>query len=323
MQSELRHALTSLLTTICPDDAFKSPVVFSSDYTVPYRQLATELHVGGVYVRLYLKQPTFRLTNPIFFTEKLVEFWEASFVTQVPLKVNKPIDEEDSRAVVLGKEDFLTLITSCLVCVIKGEPSVLDHLLSWEFVNTLSDSLKRALDMDRRGTPVISVIRLMHQFANHPDAVESLSSARNDVVLQLTRALNNNGNKIGAPPELPKEAAFIAELLKKMYQIAATSQITSMSSSLSHLVACGVKANLPNYLLDHVIGASKESLEGVRSPSSLKIYAVDILKAMVSAGEEYATLLRTLMDMHPSWADYRDQSHDLFITVYFILFLVS
>jgi hypothetical protein len=91
MQGELRTALTALVSkthskaaTAAGKLIFDKPLDMDLQWVVVYRQLANELYVGGVYIRLYLKQPTFHLTNPIFFAEKLIEFWESSFNVQVP-----------------------------------------------------------------------------------------------------------------------------------------------------------------------------------------------------------------------------------------------
>jgi hypothetical protein len=104
MQNELRAALTALLGST--SDSFNKPIEVSVDHTVSYRQLTNEIYIGGVYIRLFLKQPTFRLSNPVFFLEKLIEFWENSFNTQVPADVKKTSyekDSYDSKALVLGK----------------------------------------------------------------------------------------------------------------------------------------------------------------------------------------------------------------------------
>jgi len=43
---------------------------------------------------------------------------------------------------------------------------------------------------------------------------------------------------------------------------------------------------------------------------------VDLLKAMLAAADpSTAATLRTLLDTHPSWGEFKDQSHDLFLTV--------
>lgn len=165
MQGELRQALQELLagcsgaagttnttTKVAPTETdgqldaepFSAPPIVPPEYAVKYRQISGEIFVGGVYIRLYLKQPTFRLSNAVFSLEKLVEFWDSSFNIQVPPQsANSKIgafsvdNASDSRAVVLGNEDFLSLLTSCIVCVVKGESSVIEHLITWGFVHTL------------------------------------------------------------------------------------------------------------------------------------------------------------------------------------------
>jgi hypothetical protein len=98
MQGELRSALTTLVSKSSSGRSsagsakliFENSLDMDHNYVVVFRQLANELYVGGVYIRLYLKQPTFHLTNPIFFAEKLIEFWESSFNVQVPKNSKVP-----------------------------------------------------------------------------------------------------------------------------------------------------------------------------------------------------------------------------------------
>ncbi len=308
MQTELRDAILDLLGPIDgskADSGFSTPPVITPEYGVKYSQLSSEIYVGGVYIRLYLKQPTFRLSNPVFFLEKLVEFWDSSFSIQVPAKALTNDGflgaASDNRSVVLGNEDFLTLLTSCIVCVVKGESSVVEHLLAWGFVHTLCDLLRRAIATGRRGSPMVCVVRLLHQLIGRPEVVDNLACAKVDVVQQLTLALS------GAEA-LPKDAALIVELLKKIFQ-------TTFSRFLGHFVSMAIAANLPNFLLDGVLGASPKALAEVTNPSALKIHAVDLLKAIIAADDTNAAVLQALLDVHPSWHEFKDQSHDLFITV--------
>lgn len=308
MQGELRKALSALLTREDGKDPFEHGLNMPGGYTVEYRQLKEEIYLGCVYVRLYLKQPTFRLSNPIFFSEKLVEFWESSFNTQVPLKAQVKtlgLVEDDGRALVLGKEDFLTLVTSCMAILLKGEITVIDYLLQWEFPKTLCDSLKRALDMERRGVPVTSIVRLLNQLCSRVDIVDCLSVCRNDIILQLFRSLNVNSNTPGVAPKLPKEATLITEVFKKIYT-------TLGAHSLAHMVQSGIRIGLHNYLLDHVLSASRENLADVTFPTALHVHAVDVLKAMAASDE--TGVIHALLDVHPAWGEYKDQRHDLFIT---------
>jgi hypothetical protein len=144
------------------------------------------------------------------------------------------------------------------------------------------------------------------------DAVDNLATATVDIIRQVGRALGQSDNPSSMLPDakvvLPKEAAIYVELLKRIFQ-------TKYSQQLGHFVQMALQVDLTGFLLTHVIGASPECLQHVRSPAAMRIHAVDLVKAIVAADEFAAAPLQALLDAHPSWADYRDQSHDLFITV--------
>jgi hypothetical protein len=186
--------------------------------------------------------------------------------------------------------------------VVKGEPSVIDHMLSWGFVSLLCDLLKAALRAGRIGSPFVSIIRLLYQLIARVDIVENLGGAKADIVGLLTSYLSQS-------EILPKDSTITVELLKKLFHF-------SSARCIGHFVVMARKADLPNVLLNRVLGADANMLSQVVHPSALKIHAVDLLKALVvAADEEYAAVLQALLDLHPSWRDFRDQSHDLFITV--------
>ena len=330
MQGELRHALQDLLassssgasgkaSSIIDEDSesFSAPPLLPPEYAVKYRQIAGEIFVGGVYIRLYLKQPTFRLSNAVFFLEKLVEFWDSSFNIQVPLQhANSKIGAfsvdhaSDSRAVVLGNEDFLSLLTSCMVCVVKGESSVIEHLITWGFVHTLPGLLQRALRAGRRGTPMVSVVRLLFQLTARSEVVDNLASAKVDPIEQLTLALQEGDT-------VPKDATIVVELLKRVFQ-------TPYCRFMDQFVAMALRVNLPSVLLNKILGATKENLAHVANASALRIHTVDCLKAILAAGDPAALAqLQALLDLHPAWREFKHQSHDLFLTVNFTALIHS
>ena len=334
MQSELRNAVTLLLypsaivtgTSAGPNTdkitpamirkSFDKPIEIPLDYVVHYRQIDSELYLGNVYVRLYLKQPTFRLSNPVFFLEKCVQYWESSFEMQVPLPTTQKIVENDvnSRSIVLGKEDFLTLTTSCIVLVLKAEISVLDHVMSWGLPHRLVDFIARCVNTGKRGTPITCCTRIMAQLANHVEIIDNLACNSTDLVLELTRVLDvgnvmqlSNAVPVGKT-ELPKEASVIVELLKRIF----TSQA---SNFMGYYVASAVKCQLVTFLLEHIISASDAVLASVRSAPALKIHTVDLIKAIIAADPTQTGMLQMMLDAHHNWNEFKEQSHDLFITV--------
>ena len=50
----------------------------------------------------------------------------------------------DQQALILAKEDFLTVLTSCIVCVLKSDPSLVEHIISWGFAHSLVALLRAA-----------------------------------------------------------------------------------------------------------------------------------------------------------------------------------
>ena len=63
-------------------------------------------------------------------------------------------------------------------------------------------------------------------------------------------------------------------------------------------------------IITGVINAPRWALEEVRSPSALKVHAVDALKAMLSAakiGSLQSNALRTLLESSSAWQEFKDQ----------------
>jgi hypothetical protein len=336
MQAELREAVMHLLTETDPagrklqpeeiqelvmrDESFRNVLDIPIDFYVKYRQLEQELFIGGVYVRLYLKQPTFRLTNPIFFVEKLIEYWDSSFDLQVPPPNGSKTgysgaSAEDSRTLVLAKEDFFSMVTSCIICVTKGEPAVMEHLLTWGVVHRYVTLIARAVTTGKRGAPLICVFRILRQVLEKPAGMLSFGSSPVDPIIWMTRALCADDASIssyqsgsGGPVRIHKEATLMLEVLKRVFQ--------SLSCpALPDLVNLAMNAGLPKFLLDHVLGGPEAALSEVRSLPTAKLYAVDVLKAMIAVQTEHVAILRAMYDTHHAYGEYRHQSHDLFITV--------
>ncbi|CAM9130814.1 unnamed protein product, partial [Ectocarpus fasciculatus] len=229
MQGELRDAAAKLseeaaLEIVQTDDSFREAIDLPLDYYVKYRQLEHEMFIGGVYVRLYLKQPTFRLSNPVLFTEKLVEYWDSSFEIQVP-DPNVPrrtmaSDAGDAKSIVLGKEDFFSLVSSCIVCVLKGEPAILEHILSWGIVHHYVVLLARAVSTGKKGSPMVCIIRILRQLIDKPAVVYNIASSSVDPIKWLMLAMvaeGTGGVEPGGPKNLHKESTICCEVLKKIF----------------------------------------------------------------------------------------------------------
>jgi hypothetical protein len=230
MKGELRSEVMHLVTATSQQDITTSTAIsweenvevlfrnmpkLRPNFYVPYSQLEAEIYVGGVYIRLFLKQPTFRLSNPVLFLEKLTEFWSAAFDQQT--RSNSFTDAASGTAqvdtaalglglggapgddrgahqtqLVLSKDDFLTLITSCIVCVLRSEVTLVSHLLSWGFVRNMCTRMKRAVDLGRVGSPVTSIIRVLHEMLNSSgeETADELAQSPENIIAQIVRVLD-------------------------------------------------------------------------------------------------------------------------------------
>ena len=306
MKDELRNAINSILSVESDvHSGFGHPIALSPDYAVMYKQLKEEMYIGDVYIRLYLKQRTYRLTNPVHFLEQLVVVWERSFDNQVPS--NPTYDADSNRdagtEIVLGNEDFLSLLTSCMICVISIEEYILDHLTSWGLDHRLIEFLKRALDSERRGVPMICVLRLLKEFVGSNDALLHLvrNSDRRLMLSLLKESMK--GDPLDSS-KLHKDAVLVAEVLKIMFQ-------TATNEVLDLIIEDAVEVQLPEFILNCVLSAN---VDYVRNPQALRIFCVDTLKAMCVAGDS-GSRVQILLGEHKGWARYKSQNHDLFLKV--------
>ena len=307
MKDELRTSISSIL--LFEGDVhsrFGRSIALSPDYAVAYKQLKEELYIGDVYIRLYLKQRTYRLTNPVHFLEQLVVVWERSFDNQVPsitTSYDADLKRDPGTDVVLGNEDFLSLLTSCIICVIAIEDYIIDHLVSWGLDHRLIEFLKRALDFDKRGVPMICVLRLIKEFVGSNDAL--LNMLRNtDRRLVLSLLENSMVGDKHDTTRVHQDAVLVAEILKIMFQ-------TASYEILDQLIDDAVEVQLPEFILNCILSAN---IDHVRNPRALRIFCVDTLKAMCNSGES-GSRVQIVLSEHQGWTRYKSQNHDLFLMV--------
>ena len=308
MKKELRESLSGLLLGAGGEVNWKLDM--PSGFFVVFRQINEELFIGGVYIRLYMKQNTYRLSNPIHFVEILLSRWEEAFEAQVKesksTKVSRVEDNETSKsyALVVGKEDFLSLMTSCIVCAIRSEVALIDHVLTWGFADRGTTLLKRALDGGKRGVPVLSVIRILHELAVNVEVSEALASSKGNVILQLRRALHPSDSL--TVTQFPSDSAIVAELLKKILRFANRPTLASFCSAA---LSCA----LPELLIINVISRQQSDsiFAAVKNAPSFYMHCVDILKMMAMC----EPAVQSRLDSTAAWNEYRYLNHDLYITV--------
>jgi hypothetical protein len=198
------------------------------DYSVYYPELEGELIIGGIYLRLFLKEPTFDLPSPLEFLEQLLLKWfgdlEAQLSEQGVARHNAAVAaaakaseatggaadaEADAGILVIrAADETLSLVTSATVYLLKVRLPLCDQVAQWGYAPRLIALLKSAVDVGALGAPAISCVRIIHQISETPLCIETLVASGDGVLVQLLRLLR---------PTLCKDAAFIVETLKRMF----------------------------------------------------------------------------------------------------------
>lgn len=318
LYSNNRHNTTSTIvdtttnTETNPEiNHFSIPIQLKPNFTIKYAQLENEIYIGGVYIRLYLKQPTYKLKNSILFLEKLIEIWETSYTIQVApnnnsTTGNNSTSSSSSTALILGKEDFLSLLTSCIIHTIQSEPILIQHLINWGYIINLPILLNTTLNRQQRGVPMLCILRILYIIINNIEILNLFANCNKfDIIVQITNCLQENENN----NILSKYTLLIIKLLKKLYH-------TQYCIHMNKFVQSALQCNLPIIILNKIIDATTIDLNHIQNNSMLRIHSVELIKAILLAGDETVILpLQNLLNIHPAWKEFKHQNHDLFLTV--------
>ena len=116
---ELVGAVTEQLDAYAAqgDDGHDWSVAY--DFRVRYPEIEAELCIGGIYVRLFLKEPTYDLKDPLGFLEQLMLRWIGDSEAQNPANAAEAATDGSAAIVASGSGDTLTAITSAIVYLLK------------------------------------------------------------------------------------------------------------------------------------------------------------------------------------------------------------
>lgn len=242
MRGELRAALAEQLDSFVKrrtkPDAETRDFILSPNARAKYKNLEGELYIGGVYVRLFLKEPTFNLRDPTSFLEKLLIRWTHELEVYISSNKKKGgMDEPNASigAVSAAQQDALQLVTSASIYLCKVRDSLCDKLAQWGYMTRALAMMHEVLACKLIGAPLLSIMRILHVASNRLVNVESLavagdSDGKSDVVYYTIQA-------IGRDP-LHKDCAFMVEVLLKVFRKALgdvknASKVAKMPSSTS------------------------------------------------------------------------------------------
>ncbi|KAL4328983.1 dnaJ homolog subfamily C GRV2 isoform X1 [Arachis hypogaea] len=294
------------------------------DWDVPeqasgQQEMRDEPQVGGIYVRLFLKDPKFPLRNPKRFLEGLLDQYLSSIAAT----------HYDTQAV---DPELPLLLSAALVSLLRVHPALADHVGYLGYVpklvaavafegrrETMSSgdanigkNADKTYDPDNGSTEHtqtpqervrLSCLRVLHQLAASTTCAEAMAATSvgtPQVVPLLMKAIGWQGGSILA-----------LETLKRV--------VVAGNRARDALVAQGLKVGLVEVLLgllDWRAGGRNgfcSQMNWNESEASIgRVLAIEVLHAFATEGA-HCTKVREILNNSDVWSAYKDQRHDLFL----------
>ncbi|KAK1413925.1 hypothetical protein QVD17_29662 [Tagetes erecta] len=317
MAASLAAQVATMVSDVYQEQV-KGPVF---DWDVPeqassQQEMRDEPQVGGIYVRLFLKDPKFPLRNPKKFLEGLLDQYLSS-IAATHHNTSGPDPE------------LPLLLSAALVSLLRVHPALADHVGYLGYVpkllsavafearrETMSSEESRMPDGSFEGednptqvaqTPQqrvrLSCLRVLHQLAASTTCAEAMAATSvgtTQVVPLLMKAVGWQGGSILA-----------LETLKRV--------VVAGNRARDALVAQGLRVGLLEVLiglLDWRAGGRNgfcSEMKWNESEASIgRVLAIEILHAFATEGA-HCTKVRDILDSSEIWAAYKNQKHDLFL----------
>ncbi|KAL3532412.1 hypothetical protein ACH5RR_005933 [Cinchona calisaya] len=295
------------------------------DWDVPeqasgQQEMRDEPQVGGIYVRLFLKDPKFPLRNPKRFLEGLLDQYLSSIGST----------HYDDQAV---DPELPLLLSAALVSLLRVHPALADHVGYLGYVPKLvsavayegrretmasveirngnfpgetseaDDNLMQPTSPTPKERVRLSCLRVLHQLAASTicaEAMAATSVGTPQVVPLLMKAIGWQGGSILA-----------LETLKRV--------VVAGNRARDALVAQGLKVGLVEVLLgllDWRAGGRNglcSQMKWNESEAAIgRVLAIEVLHAFAAEGA-HCTKVREILNTSNIWDAYKDQRHDLFL----------
>lgn len=219
MRIELRQCISTFIDKLFNPKSLRimQSTSFSlpADFRLKYCKTENEMIVGGVYLRLYLEDPSFPLHDYNGFLQALLFRWleemeqstEQHFVTDSGRKSSE-----------LGTgPGAVELVTNSIICTCKIRPFLLEKLSSWGYTKHVVNFIVKAKAMNLIEMPLLSSFRVLLLLSSELFNVEDLvtvvdAEGRNGVVDATMRAIDGN--------PLHPDSALMVEALRNVFHTA-------------------------------------------------------------------------------------------------------
>ncbi|GKY91883.1 hypothetical protein MPSEU_000159900 [Mayamaea pseudoterrestris] len=219
MRGELRKVvglqLDACLMNHKEQDCFKRSTKPDANMCVKYDALERELYIGGVYLSRFVKEPTYNLRDPSFFLESLLKRWDEELMLYVSSHGSVAAKSNCTALSDANQMDVLLLVTVAIVYLCKVRDPLCDKLSQWGYMQTCVSSLPGVLANKYTGTPLLSIMRVLHVATNRLTNVEALAltgdvSGKAGIVEYTLQAI---GLEV-----LHAECGLMIEFLTKLYK---------------------------------------------------------------------------------------------------------
>eukprot|EP00850_Spirogloea_muscicola_P013506 SM000092S24474 [mRNA] locus=s92:75259:82133:- [translate_table: standard] len=271
-----------------------------------------EPQVGGVYVRLFLKDPKYPLRNPKRFLEGLLDQYISVMSSTSPSLVDK------------ADMEVPLMLSAALVSLLRVQPVLGDHVAQLGYIPKLltatantpntapcpKDSMEGVAEpgFEEQGLSLqekvrLSCLRVLHQLASMSACVEAMAApglGSSQVVPLLMKAIGWPGGSV-----------LGLEALKRC--------VSPSNRARDAIVAQALKVGLVPVLLGLLDwragvrnGLTVQMKWSEAEASVGRVLAVEVLRGLAGEGVYSARVQETLA-ASDIWRAYKDQRHDLFL----------
>lgn len=279
-------------------------------FRMQYSLTEGELQVGGVWIRVFLKEPTFALRDPKAFLEaccrRLATEGEqllglTSDDADARRRAEAAAAEEAARAggksaaaaagdLVVRGDDVSTHVTHAIVCLLRVREQLADHVAALGYVPKFTSMLSKCPGKPARFALGMQCVRVLEVLSKSRGCVGAMGRA--GTVRTIVRTLQ----------PLHRDAAFVVEALKSMLEF--------KGPEVHDMVDQAIRAGLIDILVEGLTGDVSHLVD----PSAFKVHAVAVLK-LLEANSVHGPAATLALNKHGRvWDKFRHQKHDLFLS---------
>ncbi|TMW60830.1 hypothetical protein Poli38472_000872 [Pythium oligandrum] len=305
MRTHLRYSVITVLNAYySSDDASESGQTATDDedkaeepnaatiiqtFAVDYTGICPHPMCGNVYLHLYMRNPTFRLRDPMLFASSLWNefehiYRELAHLTSSLRQTRSPDDD----MIMQQDEGFLDLVTASLVCVLRVNPWVLESMAEAKIPEKCCAYLNECTRTVMSMACAVSVVRLLRVFSTSKHCVAAIQPFCSTLISCLIAQVNPSRYSV-----LHREAGYTLEIIRRV--------IANFPNSIANgegIVTIAMRTDLFGYFLN--ILETPTILGSVAQPHLVRAIAIDVLN-MLEKDRMQAKAAHDILKKNKKW----------------------